>query len=59
MTWLLKFYHALTCQNSFRIRLGDGTLTHRMSYDQARDYIDSEEGTAEVIEFDPVKTPLK
>jgi len=50
-----KFYHMLLCLPSFRVRHGDGSVSHRMAYDQACDYIDDAPGSAEVIVFEPVK----
>jgi hypothetical protein len=54
MTWLTRLYHMLLCLPSFRVRMGDGTLSHNMSWDEACDYIDDTPGSAEVIVFEPL-----
>lgn len=53
MNKLRYWYHALLCLPSFKVKHGDGTMSHKMSYDCARDYIDEEPGSAETIVFEP------
>lgn len=44
-----QLYHRLCRHASFRVRFGDGTLSHRMTHAQARDY----RAKGEAIVFDP------